>query len=103
MTISEYTDKDGVVLDVDGRVDTNTSEQLQEAILSALQTTKHVRLDFEKVPYLSSAGLRALLLGHKQALSKGAVLELANPTDFVKSVLASVGFDKVLHIAYASR
>jgi anti-anti-sigma factor len=103
MTISEYKDKEGLVLEIDGRVDTNTSEQLQAAILSALQTSKHVRLDFAKVPYLSSAGLRALLLGHKQALSKGAVVELANPTDFVKGVLASVGFDKVLHIAQTAR
>jgi anti-anti-sigma factor len=98
MTISEYNDKGNLVLEIDGRVDTNTSEQLQDAILSALQTSKHVRLDFAKVPYLSSAGLRALLLGHKQALSKGAFMEIANPTDFVKGVLASVGFDKVLHI-----
>jgi anti-anti-sigma factor len=100
MTISERTDNESIVLEIDGRVDTNTSAQLQEAILAALQNAKSVTVDFEKVPYLSSAGLRALLLGHKQALSKGALMELANPTDFVKSVLASVGFDKVLHIVY---
>jgi anti-anti-sigma factor len=101
MTISEHTNDAGIVLAIDGRVDTNTSEQLQSAVLSALQTAKHVTVDFAKVPYLSSAGLRALLLGHKQAISKGATMELANPTDFVKSVLASVGFDKVLRITYA--
>ncbi|MDR2770873.1 MAG: STAS domain-containing protein [Clostridiales Family XIII bacterium] len=103
MTISERTDNEGIVLEVDGRVDTNTSAQLQEAILSALQKAKAVTVDFAKVPYLSSAGLRALLLGHKQAFSKGSVLTLANPTDFVKSVLSSVGFDKVLHIAHTVR
>jgi anti-anti-sigma factor len=98
MTISEHTEKGLVVLNVDGRVDTNTSIQLQNAILSALQTAKHVKVDFTKVPYLSSAGLRALLLGHKQASSKGSVMELVNPTEFVDGVLAAVGFDKVLRI-----
>ncbi|MDR1322143.1 MAG: STAS domain-containing protein [Gracilibacteraceae bacterium] len=98
MTITEYKDESGIVLAVDGRVDTNTSPQLQSSILAALQTAEHVTVDFAKVPYLSSAGLRALLLGHKQAVSKGAVLELACPTEFVTSVLTSVGFDKVLHI-----
>ncbi|MDR1069777.1 MAG: STAS domain-containing protein [Gracilibacteraceae bacterium] len=98
MTITEYKDESGVVLAVDGRVDTNTSPQLQSSILAALQTAGHVTVDFAKVPYLSSAGLRALLLGHKQAVSKGAVLELASPTEFVTSVLTSVGFDKVLRI-----
>ncbi|MDR1604995.1 MAG: STAS domain-containing protein [Gracilibacteraceae bacterium] len=98
MTITEHIDESGVVLVVEGRVDTNTSPQLQNFILAALQTTGHVTVDFAKVPYLSSAGLRALLLGHKQAVSKGAVLELVNPTEFVTSVLNSVGFDKVLRI-----
>jgi anti-anti-sigma factor len=100
MTISERKDNGRIVLEVNGRVDTSTSEQLQEVILAALHKEKHVTVDFANVPYLSSAGLRALLLGHKQALSKGALMELANPTDFVKSVLVSVGFDKVLHIIY---
>jgi anti-anti-sigma factor len=103
MTISEHTDNDRIVLDVDGRVDANTSAQLQEAVLNALQTTKHVTLDFAGVMYLSSAGLRALLIGHKQASSKGAVMELANPSDFVTSVLTTVGFDKVLNITRGSK
>jgi anti-anti-sigma factor len=102
MTISEHTDNDRVVLYVDGRVDANTSAQLQEAVLSALQTTKHVTLNFAEVQYLSSAGLRALLIGHKQASSKGAVMELANPSDFVMSVLTTVGFDKILNITHGS-
>jgi anti-anti-sigma factor len=100
MIISEHTDNDRVVLDIDGRVDANTSAQLQNAILTALQTTKHVKLNFAEVQYLSSAGLRALLIGHKQASSKGAIMELSNPSDFVSSVLTTVGFDKVLHITY---
>jgi anti-anti-sigma factor len=98
MTITEHKDESGVVLTVEGRVDTNTSPRLQDSILSALHTAEYVQVDFAKVSYLSSAGLRALLLGHKQAVSKGAVLELANPTEFVQSVLSAVGFDKVLRI-----
>jgi anti-anti-sigma factor len=98
MTISEHTDDNRIVLNIDGRVDANTSAQLQDAIVSALQTAKHVTVNFEKVSYLSSAGLRALLIGHKQALSKGTVMELVNPSDFVTSVLGAVGFDKILNI-----
>ena len=48
---------------VDGRVDTNTSPQLQQAILSAFQKSKDIVVDFLNVPYISSAGLRALLIG----------------------------------------
>ena len=49
--------------------DTNTSPQLQSAILDAFQRSSHIVLDFEKVPYISSAGLRALLIGQKTANS----------------------------------
>jgi anti-anti-sigma factor len=100
MTISEHTDDNRIVLNIEGRVDANTSSQLQDAIMSALQTAKHVTVNFENVTYLSSAGLRALLLGHKQATSKGTVMELFNPSDFVIGVLVTVGFDKVLNITH---
>ncbi|MDR1247213.1 MAG: STAS domain-containing protein [Clostridiales Family XIII bacterium] len=98
MTISEHTDNGRIVLDIEGRVDANTSAQLQDAIITALQTAKPVTVDFANVQYLSSAGLRALLLGHKQATSKGTTMEISNPSDFVTSVLNAVGFDKILHI-----
>jgi anti-anti-sigma factor len=101
MTISEHADKDRIVLDVDGRIDANTSEQLQNAILAALRDAKHITVNFAKVPYLSSAGLRALLLGHKQASSKGATMEISNPSEFVTGVLSAVGFDKVLNITHS--
>ena len=63
---------------VDGRVDTNTSPQLQQAILNAFQKQKDVVVDFLNVPYISSAGLRALLIGQKTAASKGGSMKLTN-------------------------
>ena len=49
MTISE-TRKEGVIqLDIDGRVDTNTSPQLQRSILQAFQKASIVILNLEKV------------------------------------------------------
>ena len=58
MTISSTVKDNCAVLLIDGRVDTNTSPQLQSAILNAFQRASHIVLDFEKVPYISSAGLR---------------------------------------------
>ena len=72
MTITKLQNGDAVTLQVDGRVDTNTSPELQKAILESFQSAKKLTLDLEKVVYVSSAGLRALLLGQKTASSKGA-------------------------------
>lgn len=96
MTITKLQDGDAVTLRVEGRVDTNTSPDLQAAILEAFQRARTVTLDLEQVAYVSSAGLRALLLGHKTASSKGASMELVHVAPTVKSVLDSVGFSKIL-------
>lgn len=98
MTISSTVKDNCAVLLIDGRVDTNTSPQLQSAILNAFQRASHIVLDFEKVPYISSAGLRALLIGQKTANSKRAVMELIHVCPAVMTILQSVGFADILTI-----
>ena len=98
MTIVAQREDGKTVLKVDGRIDTNTSPQLQSAILKEFQTHRNVVIDFENVPYISSAGLRALLIGQKTAASKGGEFALKNVSGVVQSVLESVGFSKVLKI-----
>lgn len=98
MTITKNQSGDAVTLFVDGRVDTNTSPELQKEILAAFQTAKTLTLDLEKVAYVSSAGLRALLIGQKTAASKGGAMELIHVTPTVKTVLDSVGFSSILTI-----
>lgn len=83
---------------VDGRVDTNTSPQLQQVILNAFQKKKDVVVDFLNVPYISSAGLRALLIGQKTAASKGGSMKLTNVSDVVMNILEMSGFSKILKI-----
>lgn len=83
---------------VEGRVDTNTSPQLQQAILNSFQKNKNIVVDFLNVAYISSAGLRALLIGQKTAASKGGSMKLTNVNNTVKSVLDMSGFSKILTI-----
>ena len=96
MTVTKVQNGDSVTLQIDGRVDTNTSPVLQKEILGAFQSAKNLTLDMEKVVYVSSAGLRALLIGQKTATSKGGKMELLNVAPTVKAVLDSVGFSKIL-------
>ena len=98
MTISSTIRDNQAVLQIDGRVDTNTSPQLQSAILSAFQKSTYIVLDFAKVPYISSAGLRSLLLGQKTANSKHATMELIHVCPAVMQVLQAVGFADILTI-----
>lgn len=83
---------------VDGRVDTNTSPHLQKAILAAFQRNNSVILDFLNVEYISSAGLRALLIGQKTAASKKGSMKLVNVPGVVQKVLDMSGFSSILQI-----
>lgn len=83
---------------VDGRVDTNTSPQLQQAILSSFQKNNNIVVDFLNVPYISSAGLRALLIGQKTAKSKGGSMKLTNVSEMVMEILDTTGFAQIFRI-----
>jgi anti-anti-sigma factor len=84
------------VMNISGRIDAMTSSKLQEDIMNALKTEKNLILDFADVVYVSSAGLRSLLLGHKTAASKGGEMALRNVNKVVMDVLTTVGFGKIL-------
>ena len=98
MQVTETRDGDTIQLNVEGRVDTTTAPTLQQSILGAFQKGKHVIIDFAKVEYVSSAGLRALLLGQKTATSKGGSMRILNVCASVKQVFEMSGFSKILTI-----
>ena len=98
MNISETRSGDVIQIMIDGRVDTTTSPQLQNAILQALQKGSKLVLDFSGVEYVSSAGLRALLIGQKTANSKGGSMTLVHVADAVLQVFKMSGFSGILHI-----
>ena len=98
MTINKMLNGDTVTLALEGRIDTATTPALQAAVLEAFQGAKNLVLDFEKVPYISSAGLRALLIGQKTATSKRGKMELININEMVYSILETVGFTDILNL-----
>lgn len=83
---------------VEGKVDTNTSPRLQQAILNAFQRKNDIIIDFLNVSIISSAGLRALLIGQKTAESKGGSMKLVNVNETVFEVFQMTGFHKILTV-----
>ncbi len=55
-------------------------------------------VDFEQVPYLSSAGLRVLLTTARQFEGPGCSFGLSTLTRSVRKVLAATGFDQMLAV-----
>lgn len=98
MKIEESRNEGIIQLNVSGRVDFSTSSELQERILQAFQKGRTVVVDLREVDYMSSAGLRALLLGQKTASSKGGSLRLVHVQPSVQEVFNVTGFADILTI-----
>ncbi len=98
MTITEIKGDGNIQLSIEGNVDTNTAPQLQTQILQSFQKANNVVLEMSKCPYMSSAGLRALLIGQKTATSKGGSMKLVNVQPTVKEVFNVSGFATILTV-----
>lgn len=98
MNIVKTVNGEEIRLELEGKINAANSGELQEAIISSFQTAKNVVIDFGNVPYVASAGLRALLLGHKTAVSKSGCMKLINVNDEVMEVLRMTGFLSALNV-----
>ncbi|MDR3151254.1 MAG: STAS domain-containing protein [Holosporaceae bacterium] len=92
-------DNGGVtVLTPVGRVDTSTAKAFEDSVMTAADKNKKVAISFNEIDYISSAGLRVvLMLGKKLTAAKG-VLALVNMPDKIFAVFKMSGFDKILKI-----
>jgi len=97
MTINTTRSEEKTTLAILGRLDTSTSPKLQEALLSEFGIAKHIELDFAGLVYVSSAGLRVLLLGEKTAKARGGRQTLINVSPDIAEVFEITGFSRVLH------
>lgn len=98
MTIDEARSGEILQLNVHGKVDANSSTEFQNEVLKAFQKSKTVIVNLADVSYISSAGLRALLIGQKTATSKGGKFTIINANSSVMEILRVTGLEKVLSI-----
>ena len=99
MTISKTQEDGTIIFSIEGRLDTSTSPQLQDVLIPAFDEAKNIKLDFAKLIYVSSAGLRVLLLGQKTAKAKNLSMKVFNVSEEIKEVFEMTGFTEMLEIA----
>ncbi|MBR6352612.1 MAG: STAS domain-containing protein [Oscillospiraceae bacterium] len=91
--------KDGETLCValEGRLDTVSSPELEECLREDLPGMTLLVLDFEKLDYISSAGLRVLLQAHKRMNGQGRMV-LRNVGESILEIFEVTGFTEILTI-----
>jgi anti-anti-sigma factor len=96
--IGERRDGNILVLQPVGRIDNDTSPDFQSRLLSGLTAGATVLVDFSAVEYISSAGLRALMMGSKQAKASKGRLAVAALGPVVKEIFEISRFSMVVEV-----
>lgn len=79
------------VIKVNGRVDSDTAAELDDALTKLLQDNNKIVLNLEGVEYLSSAGLRSIVKAYQNAKKSGGNVHLASASASVEGILLTVG------------
>ena len=88
---------DGVLtLAVSGRLDTNTSPELEAEVKT--DGVKEVIFDFAGLEYISSAGLRVLMGAQKAMMANGGKVKILNPNAMVRGVFDMTGLSGIFEI-----
>lgn len=98
MEINKNYDDKKLIMEVTGRVDTITSQDLEKSINEEIGKFDSLTIDFEKVEYISSAGLRVLIATQKKLKNDNVPLVIENVNDTIKEIFRMSGFDKILEI-----
>ena len=97
LNITKNFDQDVLTVELEGRLDTTSAPQLEETLKESLPEVKELVLDFAKLEYISSAGLRVLLAAQK-TMSKQGSMKLIHVSDLVKEIFEVTGFVDILTI-----
>ncbi|WP_320957181.1 STAS domain-containing protein [Enterocloster asparagiformis] len=97
MNITEHQGEGTLLLGLEGRLDTNTAPQLESIVKGRLEGITRLELDFARLDYLSSAGLRVILAAQKIMNHKGVMI-IRNVNDTIMEVFEVTGFSDILTI-----
>lgn len=97
MNIMKKTEGTALYLSLEGRLDTTTAPQLEAELKGSLDGVTALNLDFEKLEYLSSAGLRVLLAAQK-VMNKQGTMVIRHVNDTIHEVFEVTGFLDILTI-----
>lgn len=102
MEIIEGKRGDITILELRGRLDASTSNRLEEKLLALIDSgKKQLIIDFTNVDYISSSGLRVLVIAAKKLKNVEGKIALSSMKDFIKSVFDIAGFSSIFPIFHS--
>ncbi|MBO4831242.1 MAG: STAS domain-containing protein [Oscillospiraceae bacterium] len=97
LNITKEAENEKAVFILEGRLDTITAPGLEKELKETLSGVRELTLDFEKLDYISSAGLRVLLAAQK-TMAKQGEMKLVHVGEAVMDIFDVTGFSEILTI-----
>ena len=95
---------DGViVVKLVGRLDANTSPEFNETLENLTNDFDELQMDLSQLDYLSSAGLRSVLVTKKWTDKENIKFKVVDPKEEVDEVFAMTGFNRFVEIVHTDK
>ncbi|MEA3489164.1 MAG: STAS domain-containing protein [Candidatus Omnitrophota bacterium] len=92
MNISEYLEGTNLTLVLEGSFDEISSPDIEDKVEEVLsRDVESVTLNLSKVRYISSAGIRVLIVAHKKAVKLGKRVLIGEMSVKVREIIEMVG------------
>lgn len=99
MKVTTSTNGNATVAAVEGRVDSANAKDLDQELAAAIdQGGSRLVLDCKDLRYISSAGLRALLVAIKRTNREGGGVVMCRVPDHIREVLEVSGFTRLTKV-----
>ena len=97
MTIDKILNANELTMELTGRLDTTTAPGLEAELKTSLTGVDSLTMDFAKLEYISSAGLRVLLFAQK-VMNKQGKMVIRHVNETIREVFEVTGFIDILII-----
>ena len=97
MNIVKKQSDDRLTIALEGRLDISTAPDLEQVVVGSLAGVADLVFDLEKLSYISSAGLRVLLLAQKKMNKQGS-MKVIHVNEMVMEVFVNMGFAGIMTI-----
>ena len=99
MKISTDRDNGALIATVEGRVDSSNALEFHEALEAAISPEdERMVLDCAGISYVSSAGLRVVLLLAKTLQKQNAKMGVCSLSDSIREIFEISGFDRIIPV-----
>lgn len=99
MNITQERQGDTLIVAAAGRVDGSNSQEFQQALEGAIdEGDRAVVLQLQQLSYISSSGLRVMLMVARTLQKRGTKFALCELTESIREVFEISGFDRIIPV-----